>query len=95
MNCTHILGYQEAVNVYEDVMVLNVFGTAVKIKESKLKKDAGFAAKISNPQLTRLRTPAEFSPQIDQISTNIPFAKSQSQISGDIKHRFSKMGQDL
>ena len=31
LNCTHILGYREVVSIYEDVMILNVFGTAVKI----------------------------------------------------------------
>jgi hypothetical protein len=62
LNCTHILGYREIVSIYEDVMVLNVFGTAVKIKESKNKKESG---KLANPQLTRHRTPAEISPSMD------------------------------
>ena len=35
LNCTHIMGYREIVSIYEDVMVLNVFGTAVKISEVK------------------------------------------------------------
>jgi hypothetical protein len=39
LNCTHIIGYREVVSIYEDVMVLNVFGTAVKISEVKNKKD--------------------------------------------------------
>lgn len=33
LNCTHILGYRENITIYEEVMVLNVFGTAVKIME--------------------------------------------------------------
>ncbi len=39
MNCTHIIGYREVVSIYEDVMILNVFGTAVKIKEIHQKKE--------------------------------------------------------
>jgi hypothetical protein len=38
LNCTHILGYREIVTIYEDVMVLNVMGTAVKISENKLRQ---------------------------------------------------------
>lgn len=37
LNCTHIIGYREIVTIYEDVMVLNVMGTAVKISEKKIK----------------------------------------------------------
>ena len=33
INCTHIIGYREIVHIYEDVMILNTFGTAVKIME--------------------------------------------------------------
>jgi hypothetical protein len=33
LNCTHILGYREHAIIYEDVIVLSITGTAVKIKE--------------------------------------------------------------
>lgn len=33
LNCTHILGYREIATIYEDVIIMNVFGTAVKISE--------------------------------------------------------------
>jgi hypothetical protein len=39
LNCSHIIGYREIVTIYEDVMVLNAFGTAVKIKELKQRKE--------------------------------------------------------
>lgn len=39
LNCSHILGYREIVSIYKDVMVLNVYGTAVKIKDNKFRKD--------------------------------------------------------
>ena len=38
MNCTHILGYREIVSIYEDVIVLNVFGSAVKILDNTFKQ---------------------------------------------------------
>jgi hypothetical protein len=38
LSCTHILGYREVVSIYEDVIVLNVFGTAVKIMELTAKQ---------------------------------------------------------
>jgi len=41
LNCTHIIGYREIVSIYEDVMVLNVFGTAVKITDVKTRKELG------------------------------------------------------
>jgi hypothetical protein len=44
LNCTHILGYREIVNIYEDVMVLNIIGTAVKISEKKPKYQENFKA---------------------------------------------------
>ena len=59
LNCTHILGYREVVSLYEDVMVLNVFGTAVKIKDGKYRKDLKLGA------FTRLKSPVEYSPSID------------------------------
>ena len=37
LSCTHILGYREVVSIYEDVMVLNIIGTAVKISEKKIR----------------------------------------------------------
>lgn len=40
LSCTHILGYREVVSIYQDVMVLNVFGTAVKIIDHKFRKEA-------------------------------------------------------
>ena len=40
MNCTHIIGYREVVSIYKDVMILNAFGTAVKIKEFASKKES-------------------------------------------------------
>lgn len=35
INCTHIIGYREIVNIYDNVIVMTVFGTAVKIKDMK------------------------------------------------------------
>ena len=32
LDCTHILGYRESVEIFEDIMILSVSGTAVKIK---------------------------------------------------------------
>ena len=61
MNCTHIIGYREVVSIYEDVMMLNVFGTAVKIKEIHHRKDMF----KQNP--LRLRTPIEYSPTLDPV----------------------------
>ena len=58
LNCTHIIGYREIVSIFQDVMVLNVFGTAVKIKEIKTRK--GDHNKF--PSLNRMRTPIEISP---------------------------------
>jgi len=39
LGCSHILGYRELVTIFQDVMILNIIGTAVKIKESKVKKE--------------------------------------------------------
>lgn len=61
INCSHILGYREVVSIYQDVMVLNVFGTAVKIKEIHQKKDA------HKGQAMRTRTPAEYSPKLEPM----------------------------
>jgi len=46
LNCTHIMGYREMVSIYEDVMVLNVFGTAVKIQDIKHKKEQHKVSKM-------------------------------------------------
>jgi hypothetical protein len=32
LDCTHILGYRESVEIFEDIMILSASGTAVKIK---------------------------------------------------------------
>ena len=37
LDCNHILGYREIVSIYEDVMVLNIIGTAVKISDKKIR----------------------------------------------------------
>jgi|LauGreDrversion4_2_1035121.scaffolds.fasta_scaffold78451_1 hypothetical protein len=42
LSCTHILGYRELVSIYEDVMILNIIGTAVKISEKKMRVPPDF-----------------------------------------------------
>jgi len=32
LNCTHILGYKESVEIFDDIMILSVSGTAIKVK---------------------------------------------------------------
>lgn len=54
IGCTHIIGYRETVSIFSDVMILNVFGTAVKISEGK--------RKIVDKSYNRMRTPLEYSP---------------------------------
>jgi hypothetical protein len=60
LNCTHILGYKEVVSVYQDVMVLTAYGTGVKIKDNKIRKD--FMPK--QQMLARVRT-TEYSPKFE------------------------------
>jgi hypothetical protein len=51
MNCTHIIGYREIAAIYDDIIVMNAFGTAVKIKEKK-----------HILRMRRIKTPVEHSP---------------------------------
>lgn len=55
LNCTHILGYKEVVSIYQDVMVLTVYGTGVRILENKSRKDYLH-------MMSRGKTPSEMSP---------------------------------
>lgn len=32
VNCTHILGYRETIHVYDSIMIMSVFGTAIKVR---------------------------------------------------------------
>lgn len=32
LGCTHILGYRETMHIFEDIMVMNVYGSALKLK---------------------------------------------------------------
>jgi len=32
IGCTHILGYREMMHIYEDIMIMNVYGSALKVK---------------------------------------------------------------
>jgi hypothetical protein len=32
VNCTHIVGYRETLQVYDDIMIMSVSGTAIKVK---------------------------------------------------------------
>ena len=38
INCTHILGYREYVNVCDSVMILSAKGTAIKVKKIQPKR---------------------------------------------------------
>lgn len=58
LNCTHILGYREIASIYEDVIIMHVFGTAVKIKEKVLPQQ--FDSKIH--KYKRSNTPKDLSP---------------------------------
>lgn len=33
LGCTHILGYRETMHIYEDIMIMNVYGSAIKVKK--------------------------------------------------------------
>lgn len=66
-------------------MILNVFGTAVKIKEIHTKKD-GMKA-----QAMRMRTPIDFSPKLEPLHLN-KSTSMQPEIKGYVKKTSSNDG---
>jgi len=33
VDCTHIVGYRETLQVYDDIMIMSVSGTAIKVRQ--------------------------------------------------------------
>jgi hypothetical protein len=58
IGCTHVLGYRETASIYEDVIVLNVFGTGCKIKDVSHTRRQNISGKYH-----RMKTPIEGSPE--------------------------------
>lgn len=73
LSCTHILGYREIVSIYEDVMVLNIIGTAVKISDKKIRM----------PEYKNMNHKGKQSPLMD--TSIMPLQKSSSDPPKDLK----------
>lgn len=71
LDCNHVLGYREQLHVFENLVILTVFGTAVKIRSraAMLERDLKLAVD-ANPSLATIKLQRHHSDAVKALTGN-------------------------